>query len=438
MHNKRPTGLILFLIILNFMFTLSAAAQTIPAPAGSVAEKKTAVEKTIDEKITGQITDAKKELPRLFEESEEDLLPKPPGPRVEEAKIDDPGNADYDVYRGVVEDYRKKEFVTKYTKSFTAREYVLGPNDIITISVNNVPELTQSRLQVNPEGKVNICYMGNTRVAGLKISELQRIIEHHYREYIINPEVIINIDQNRPFIFYVSGAVRNPGGYEINTMPNLSPYLTKPEAYIERKTPLLSNVLVAAGGIAYDADIEHVRISNELDGSVFEVNLYNLINESDFAQDFYLIAGDKIYVPRLPSPAAIDNEKYRLLCRSTIFQKTIPVRVIGYVNRPGLVTLESDQSSNLNSAIAAAGGYITNYGDYPKEVRISRLDNNNKLVTISVNPLRDDIAIMPNDIIYVPEKKLPLAAKLFDYTIRLMNPFAVFSNTYQSWDNMLD
>ena len=34
---------------------------------------------------------------------------------------------------------------------------------------------------------------------------------------------------------------------------------------------------------------------------------------------------------------------------------------LGYVNNPGLINLESTQSSSLNSAIAAAGGYLERY-----------------------------------------------------------------------------
>jgi len=339
-------------------------------------------------------------------------------------------------YKAVLDENTRIRALEK-NRSFTAREYILGPNDVINISITTAPELNQGGLRVNPEGKVNIKYMNDLYVAGLTLRELSAIIADSYKEYVINPEVVINLEQSRPFIVYVSGAVKNPGSYELNTVPNTSPYVTKPEAFIERKTPLLSNIVLAAGGISYDADIEHVKISNEFDGSVFEVNLYTLLSDADFAQDFYLMGGDKIYVPSLPSPAAIDEDKYRLLAKSTLFQKQIPVRVIGYVNRPGLVQLDSADSSNINSAIAAAGGYITNYGSYPTKVYISRLDNNNKLRTRAVNPLRDDVAIMPNDIVYVPEKTIPLIGKFFDYASRLMGPFGVYSNTYQSWENML-
>lgn len=386
--------------------------------------------------FSGQNVNPKENVELESVENANKTAPVEPAVKDESGKSAESGTDKNDVYKAVLDENVTAKLMNKY-KNFTAREYVLGPNDIININITGVPELSQRALRVNPEGKINIMYLNNLSVAGLTMEELSKTIAGKYKEYIINPEIVVSLEQSRPFIVYVSGAVKNPGSYELNTVPNTSPYITKPEAYIERKTPLLSNILLAAGGISFDADIEHVKVTNEFDGSVFDINLYNMISESDFAQDLFLMGGDKVIVPRLPSPVAVDEDKYRLLAKSTLFQKDIPVRVIGYVNNPGLVRLDSAESANVNSAIAAAGGYITNYGNYPEKVYVSRLDNNNKLVTRSVNPLRDDIAIMPNDIVYIPEKTIPLVGKFFDYASRLMGPFGTFSNTYQSWDNMI-
>jgi protein involved in polysaccharide export with SLBB domain len=403
-------------LIISFVLALSLISLIAQAVSGGITRPEP-VFAGQDVNNADSQTDAKL---KPLEESPPAVIPEP--------KVD---------YKAVLDENTRIKATEKY-RNFTAREYILGPNDVININVTTASELNQGGLRVNPEGKINIKYMNNLYVAGLTLKELSGIIADTYKEYVINPEVIINLEQSRPFIVYVSGAVKNPGSYELNTVPNTSPYVTKPEAYIERKTPLLSNIVLAAGGISYDADIERIKITNQFDGSTYEVNLYGMISDSDdIAQDLFLMGGDKVYVPRLPSPGAIDEDRYRLLAKSTLFQKQVPVRVIGYVNHPGLVQLESADSSNINSAIAAAGGYITNYGSYPKKVYLSRLDNNNKLKTRAVNPLSEDVVVMPNDIVYVPEKTIPLIGKFFDYASRLMGPFGTYSNTYQSWDNML-
>jgi len=315
------------------------------------------------------------------------------------------------------------------SKKLVAREYVLGANDIVSIDFMGIPELSKE-IRIQPDGRITIPYMQDFHVAGKTVSEVQAAIKNTYSEYLENPQVSIKLVQTKPFIVYVAGAILNPGSYELNTVTNQSSYNLKPEAFIERKTPLLSNVLVAAGGISYDADAEHVVVANDLDGSYFQVNLLELIKNANSSQDLYLTSGDRIYIPKLVSKNFIDPEKYKTLVSSTLFQKTIPVKVLGYVNTPGFITLNSQQSANLSSAIAQAGGYPKEGAYYPKKILISREDNNEKLVTFAVDPRQKDVLLMPNDIVYVPEKFIPKVGSFFDYAAKLFAPFYLVWNTF--------
>lgn len=337
-----------------------------------------------------------------------------------------------------VSDTSTKVFMrAEFNKSSNARKYTLGPNDIINVTVLGSKELTQEGVRVQPDGKISLVYLSDLNVTGMTIDELQNVIRSKYSEYLVKPEISVVLTQSRPFIVYVSGAVYNPGTYELNTITNATPYYSsKTEAFVERKTPLLSNIIVAAGGLSYDADLEHVQIQNSAEGSKFEVNLLDLIKNANSEQDIYLIAGDKIIVPRLPSPLAVDNDNYKLLAKSTLFQTQIPVRIIGYVSNPGLIKLDASTSSNLNSAIAAAGGYAGGAPYSPDKVYISRIDNNSKLITKAVDPNKTDIALMPNDVVYVPDKVRPIIGRGFDYLLRIVAPFSAASSTYYNWDTV--
>lgn len=323
------------------------------------------------------------------------------------------------------------------SKKLVSGEYVLGTNDIISVEFLGIPELSKE-LKVHPDGKISLPYMEDFHVAGKTLTEVRSLILKSYNNYLENPKVSIKLVQTRPFIVYISGAVINPGSYELNTVTNQSQFLTKNEAYIERKTPLLSNVIMAAGGLSYDADFEHVSVSNDLSGSIYEVNLLEMIKNADSSQDIYLTAGDRINIPNLPSKNFIDKEKYKLLVSSTLFQKTVPVKVLGYVNNPGLINLNSQQSANLSSALAEAGGYLKDTAYLPGKVLVSRVDNNEKYVTFAVNPKQNDIALMPNDVVYVPEKVRPKVGKFFDYISRLCAPAYMFTNTFWGWDRILN
>jgi len=328
--------------------------------------------------------------------------------------------------------------------SYTGRKYILGPNDVIGISVYDAPEFSAEGMLVQPDGRITLAPFGSVNVSGMTIDELQQEMADRLKFYLNDPRVTIKLEKTKPFMVYISGAVVKPGSYEMVTDVTTNQMMQNsvPEIFLQRKLPLLSNVLVAAGGLSHDADLEHVRIDNKFDGSSYEVNLLELIQSGDSGQDMFLVAGDTVTVPRLQSAFAVDEEKYKAVKGSSIFQRTIPVRVYGYVNQPGLVRLDSAQGTNLNSAVAAAGGYLrerelsSSYA--PKEILVSRVDNNGQLVTRRVDPRHEDMTLYPNDVVYVPEKTVPRVGKAFDYAGRLIMPVAGIASLFNNWSLMFD
>ncbi|EKE04296.1 MAG: hypothetical protein ACD_20C00087G0001 [uncultured bacterium] len=329
---------------------------------------------------------------------------------------------------------------SKTNFSISSRKYVLGPNDVISLYVYDSEEFNQEAIRVQPDGNIIIAPLGVLKVAGLTLDELYEQLIVKYKKYLRDPQITIKLDQTKPYIVYITGAVLNPGSYEINTNTTSKQNIldAKPEIQVERKTPLLSNVIVAAGGISFDADLEHIKITNSLDKVEFEVNLLDLLENGEANQDIYLTVGDVIHIPRLPTPLAVSEEKYKKYASSTFSPKLIPVKVFGYVNRPGLIKLDSSQSLNLSSAIISAGGYLADSAYAPGKVYVSRVDVSGKLVTTVVNPKSNDITLMPNDIVYVPEKVRPLAGKAFDYMTRVFIPANTFASTYNNWALMFD
>lgn len=332
------------------------------------------------------------------------------------------------------------KFYLSENRNYIARKYLLGPNDVLSISFLGIPELNQEKIRVQPDGNVTIALLGTVNIAGYTIEEFRELLTEKYKYYLKNPQVTINLDETKPFIVYVSGAVLNPGSYELDTNTSSSQFFnnTKPELRIIRKAPLLSNVIVAAGGISFDADLEHITIKNNIEHTSFEVNLLELLETGDANQDIYMMAGDIVYVPKLATPLAVSDTQYKKYSGSTISPRNIPVKVLGYVNNPGLIYLDSSQSLNINSAIANAGGYMKNTSYPPRKVYLSRIDNNNQLITTAINPMKKDITIMPNDIIYVPDKTRPVVGRALDYITRIISPAASFASAYNNWALMFD
>ncbi len=328
--------------------------------------------------------------------------------------------------------------------NYTGRKYILGPNDIISIDVYDSPEFSHENVLIQPDGNITVAPFGSLPLAGKTMEEVQQDLAQKLKFYLNDPRVTVKLEHSKPFTVYVSGAVLKPGSYEMVTdvFRNQLVADNTPEVLLERKAPLLSNVLVAAGGISYDADLEHVTITNKIDGSHYQVNLLELIQNGNSDHDLFLVAGDTVNVPRLQTAYAVNEEKYRALLGSTIFQKNIPVKVYGYVNRPGLVALESSQSANLNSAIAAAGGFLNeNNGSasyLPDTVLVSRVDGSGHISTTRVNPRKEDMSLRPNDIVYVPDKARPRVGKAFDFLTRVITPLAGIATASNNWALLFD
>ncbi len=324
--------------------------------------------------------------------------------------------------------------------SYNCRSYVLGPDDVLSIYVYDNSDFDQENVRIQPDGNVVLSPLGTINISGLKMDEFEKLLMENYKYYLNDPKLTIKLEEKRPFFVYITGGVQNPGSYELvtNAQANQSTSSDRPEVQIDRKTPMLSNVLVASGGITHDADLENIVITNKYTKESINVNLMTMLNDGDSDQDVYLMPGDNIYVPRLITPFAVDENKYKLYAKATFSPKNIPVRVFGYVSRPGLIRLDSADSLTLNSAITAAGGYQFDTAYASKKVYISRADANGKLVTKAVNPMSKDVVLMPNDIIYVPHGARPVVGRFFDYLTRIFTPANTFASTYNNWALMFE
>ncbi len=327
--------------------------------------------------------------------------------------------------------------------NFTGRKYRLGPNDVLTVSVYDSPEFSQENLLVQPDGNITLAPFGSIDVAGQTIDEVQKDVSERLKFYLNDPRVTIKLERTKPFQVYVTGGVLRPGAYEMVTDVSRIQMVTNtgntPGILMERKLPLLSNVLVAAGGLRYDADLEHVKVRNRFDGSAFEINLLDLIQNGNTEQDLFLVAGDSVEVPALATPYAVDEKKYKTMLGASFFQKEIPVKVYGYVNKPGIYMLDGAQSANLNSAIGQAGGYLATEASYaPTKVYVSRVDGNGHLTTATVDPRHDDMTLRPNDIVYVPNKITPRIGKAFDYLTRIVVPLTSMAAGANNWALLFD
>lgn len=98
------------------------------------------------------------------------------------------------------------------SESGALSSYRLASGDVISIKVFGEEDLSREKIRLTDAGTISYPVLGELRVAGLTVGDLERIVTDGLRgRYLVNPRVAVTIDEYRPF--YVNGWVEKPGGY---------------------------------------------------------------------------------------------------------------------------------------------------------------------------------------------------------------------------------
>lgn len=90
--------------------------------------------------------------------------------------------------------------------------YKLGVGDVISVQVIGEDELKRERVRLSDAGTLSFPYLGEIRVRGLTVGELEALITTGLKgRYLLDPQVTVTIQEYRNF--FVNGSVERPGGY---------------------------------------------------------------------------------------------------------------------------------------------------------------------------------------------------------------------------------
>ncbi|MDC9514555.1 polysaccharide export protein [Pseudoalteromonas sp. Angola-30] len=125
----------------------------------------------------------------------------------------------------------------------SAQSYVLGAGDKVEIKVFGQPDLEVTALLGN-SGEVNYPFLGKVKLAGLNTSEVEQVITEGLKpDYLVNPNVYVQVIEYRPF--YIHGEVENPGAY---------PY---------QPAMTVNQAIALAGGLTERASVDKIFIFKE-------------------------------------------------------------------------------------------------------------------------------------------------------------------------------
>jgi len=98
-----------------------------------------------------------------------------------------------------------------WVEAQTRSDYVIAPNDIIVIDV--LGEVDMSReFRVSGTGTINYFFLGEVRVAGRTTTEVrEELTERLNRDYLVEPQVRVDVKEYRIREVFVNGQVNRPG-----------------------------------------------------------------------------------------------------------------------------------------------------------------------------------------------------------------------------------
>jgi polysaccharide export outer membrane protein len=158
--------------------------------------------------------------------------------------------------------------------------YIIGPQDVLDISVWKENELTRV-VPVRPDGKISLPLLNDVQAAGLTPSQLAEQLTTNLKKFVTNPQVTVIVTQINSQRVYILGEATRPGAYPL--LPGMT----------------VLQALSSAGGFTLFANLKKIYVLRKEDGKQekFPFNYKDVVNGKNADQNIALKAGDQIVVP---------------------------------------------------------------------------------------------------------------------------------------------
>ena len=162
-----------------------------------------------------------------------------------------------------------------------ASEYVIGPGDVLQISVWKNEALSRVA-PVRPDGKISMPLLHDIRAAGLTAMQLRDKIARALAEFLPNPEVSVGLAEVHSLRVSVLGEVQKPGVLEL-----------------QGRTTILEALAMAGGfrDFASPSKITVIRTDDQGQTQKIRFKYNRAVNNSPEERNLVLQAGDVIVVP---------------------------------------------------------------------------------------------------------------------------------------------
>jgi len=159
-------------------------------------------------------------------------------------------------------------------------DYVLGPEDVVLISVWKDEHLTKE-VVVRPDGMISFPLVGDVLAAGRTVEDVRTDVSKRLSRYIPNAQVSVTITKLLSYRIYVIGRVNKPGEFMVGHITDVL------------------QALSMAGGLTPFASENDIRIIRRVNGEqvVYEFRYGDVRKGRDLTQNILLQRGDVVMVP---------------------------------------------------------------------------------------------------------------------------------------------
>jgi polysaccharide biosynthesis/export protein len=222
-------------------------------------------------------------------------------------------------------------------------DYVLGPEDTLTIHIWNSPESSFNRSYISTverDGTIFIPQIGSIPVAGSTFAQVNQILQARLSGLLKRFDLHTSIGRLRTIKVFVVGEAVRPGAYELSSLATTS------------------HALYAACGPAKSGSLRHIQVirANKV---VADLDLYEFFLRGDSSHDVRLHTGDTVVITPIGPVVAIS----------------------GPVRRPAIYELKD--RTTLPEFIELAGGMAPSADR--RRAQIFRIEAGQKRVIVDVN-----------------------------------------------------
>ena len=166
------------------------------------------------------------------------------------------------------------------TTAATKNEFVIGAEDVLSVTVWKEPDLSAPQVPVRSDGMISLPLIGDVEASGRTPEQLQSEVTARLKDYVASPVVSVMVRQMKSRSFNVLGQVMRPGAFPLD------------------KTTTVVDAIALAGGFREWAKVKSIYVLRRDNGEATRRVPFNYKKaiQGD-SGDFELHPRDTVVVP---------------------------------------------------------------------------------------------------------------------------------------------